>query len=154
MTLRPDFTTYIGITIYDTYRPCSSRRCLLKKVPPLRDSRLLPCFTPAPPLRSSLLAYIVALNCSSRPVLRINLIAAVAPWFVPRTSLRSLAVSPSSSSLSLTHRGQDRRTCRTLIAEWSHARRLVQNPGTLLSYRNSLKPILPMRSCVSSALCA
>jgi hypothetical protein len=140
---------------------CSSfRRCLLKKVPSLRDSRPLPprcpysCSSPAPRLRSSLFACTVALNCSNRPVFRINLIAAVAPCLVPRTSFRSLTISPNSSSLSLSHCGQDRRTCRTLIAACPHAQRLFQTPGTLLSYKNSLKPILPVRSWVSSALCA
>src|SRR5271168_5665322 len=80
-----------------------------------------PSPSPAPRVRSSLVACVVALNCSNRPVLRVSLIAAVAPCLVPRTSFRSLAVSPSSSSLSLPHYGQDRRTCRTLIAASPHA---------------------------------
>jgi hypothetical protein len=54
------------------------------------------------------------------------LIAAVAPSFVPNTTLMSLSVSPISSSLILSHRGHIRSTCCTLIAAISHAYRLLQ----------------------------
>jgi hypothetical protein len=108
---------------------------------------------PAPRLRSSF-ACTVALNYFSKPVFRINLIAAVAPCFVPRTSFRSLAISFNSFSLSLSHCGQDRRTCRTLIAVYPHAQRSFQILGTFLSYKNSLKPILSIYSWVSNALYA
>jgi hypothetical protein len=112
------------------------------------------CPSPVPRLRSSLLFCAVILNCSSRPVLRINLIAAVAPCSVPRTSFKSLLSFSNSSFLLSVYRGQDKRTYRTLIVLWSHIQRLVLNLGTLLSYRNSLKPILPMRSWVSNTLYA
>jgi hypothetical protein len=59
-----------------------------------------PCSSPTSYLRSSF-ACIIALNYSSKPIFRINLIAAVAPCFVPRTSFRSLAISSNSFSLSL-----------------------------------------------------
>jgi hypothetical protein len=111
------------------------------------------CSFPAPRLRSSF-AYIIALNCFNKPVFRINLIAAVAPCFVPRISFRSLAISFNSFSLSLSHCGQDKRTCRTLIAACPHAQRSFQISGIFLSYKNSSKLILSVRSWVSNALCA
>jgi hypothetical protein len=79
-------------------------------------------FFSAPRLRSSF-ACTVTLNYFSKPVFRVNLIAAVALCFVPRTSFRSFVISFNSFSLSLSHCGQDKRTCRTLIAAYPHAQR-------------------------------
>jgi hypothetical protein len=101
-------TAYVDICVYNTIDSIlPSYAIYFKKVDSLRNSRLLPplcshpCSSPAPRVCSSLLACVIALDRSNRPVLRINLIAAVAPCLVPRTSFRSLAFSPSSPSLSL-----------------------------------------------------
>lgn len=71
-----------------------------------------------------------------------------------RILLISLRKSASSSSRMIRHIGHLNRTCHTVIAPSSHAQRLLHTPGTLFSYRKFENPIFPVRSCVSSALCA
>jgi hypothetical protein len=139
------------VTISYCSHPCSfsAPRLLFLCASPALSLRLHRCshsyFSSALRLRSSF-ACTVALNYFSKPVFRINLIAAVAPCFVPRTSFRSLVISLNSFSLSLSHYGQDKRTYRTFIAAYPYAQRSFQILGTFLSYKNSLKPILPVRS--------
>src|SRR5450432_1490518 len=80
--------------------------------------------------------------------------AAVAPGL----ELRILLIFPwkpaNSSSRMTRHVGHLNRTCRTVIAPSSHAQRLLHTPGTLLSNKKFENPIFPVRSCMSSALCA
>jgi hypothetical protein len=80
--------------------------------------------------------------------------AAVAPGLVLRIFLMSPRKSANSSFRMARHVGHLSRTCRTVIAPSSHAQRLLHTPGTFLSYRKFENPIFPVRSCVSSALCA
>jgi hypothetical protein len=106
------------------------------------------------PLLSACGSHVVSLNWSRSLVLRIRRMAAVAPGFVLRIFLMSPRKSANSSSRMARHVGHLSRTCRTVIAPSSHAQRLLHTPGTLLSYRKFENPIFPVRSCMSSALCA
>jgi hypothetical protein len=80
--------------------------------------------------------------------------AAVAPGLVLRILLISPRKPANSSSRIACHLGHFNRTCRTVIAPSSQAHRLLHTPGTLLLNRKFENPIFPVRSCVSSALCA
>jgi hypothetical protein len=80
--------------------------------------------------------------------------AAVAPGLELRILLISPWKSANSSSRMAHYVGHFNRTCRIVIAPLSHAQRLLHTPGTLLSNRKFKNPIFPVRSCVSSALCA
>jgi hypothetical protein len=110
--------------------------------------------SPALLLLSACDLYAVVLNWSRSLVLRIMRMAAVAPRLVLRILLISPRKSVNSSSRMARHVEHLNRTCRTVIAPSSHAHRLLHTPGTLLSYRKFENPIFPVRSCVSSALCA
>jgi hypothetical protein len=115
------------------------------------DSLLSP---PALLLLSACDSHVTVLNWSRSLVLRIRRMAAVAPGLVLRILLISPRKSANSSSRIARHVGHLNRTCRTVIAPSSQAQRLLHTPGTLLSYRKFENPIFPVRSCVSSALCA
>jgi hypothetical protein len=99
-------------------------------------------------------SHAVVLNWSKSLVLKIRRMAAVAPGLVLRILLISPRKSANSSSRMARHVGHLNKTCRTVIAPSSHAQRLLHTPGILLSYRKFENPIFPVRSCVSSALCA
>jgi hypothetical protein len=80
--------------------------------------------------------------------------AAVAPGL----ELRILLIFPwkpaNSSSRMTRYIGYFNRICRTVIAPSSYAQRLLHTPGTLLSNKKFKNPIFPVRSYMSSALCA
>src|ERR1700733_14880923 len=118
-----------------------------------RASNSLPS-SPALLLLSACGSHVVVLNWSRSLVLKIRRIAAVAPRLVLRILLLSPRKSANSSSRMAGYVGHLNRTCRTAIAPSSHAQRLLHTPDTLLSYRKFENPIFPVRSCVSSALCA
>lgn len=86
----------------------------------------------------------VAWNWSRSFIARIIRIAAVAFDLVPKTSFRSV-------DLPALHRGHDNNTlCIAMLPALQSHIDILQ--GTRLSLRNWLKPILPIRSWVSSAL--
>jgi hypothetical protein len=122
-------------------------------MPEERPSDSLP-FLPALLLLSACDSHAAVLNWSRSLVLKIRRIAAVAPGLVLRILLISPRKSVNSSSQMARHVGHLDRTCRTVIVPSSHAQRRFHTPGTLLSYRKFENPIFPVRSCVSSALCA
>ena len=85
----------------------------------------------------------------------INVIAAVHPFSVFRMLLRSVVPNGRIySSLRSFQLGQARRMCRTVIAPVPQGHRGLKTVGTFLSWRNALKPIFPVRSCVRTALWA
>ena len=105
------------------------------------------------PLLSACGSHAVSLNWSRSLVLRIRRMAAVAPGLALRIFLMFLWKSANSSRMAC-HVGHLSRTCRTVIASSSQAQRLLHTSGTLPSYRKFENPIFPVRSCMSSALCA
>ena len=94
-------------------------------------------------------------NCASKLVRRVNRMAALLPFGVPRIFRRSVERrGPSSCCLSLVQRGQASSTCRTVIALDPHSHRGLSTVGTPFPYRKALNPILPVRNCVRIELSA
>ena len=100
-----------------------------------------------------LVGNITAWNWVSMPVESIIRMIAVAALAVPKSFLKSVVFSLRCISFRSTlHLGHVNRTCLTDIRPLPHSHAAVATPGTRLSWRNWLKPIFPVRSCVSSAL--
>jgi hypothetical protein len=85
----------------------------------------------------------------------ISVIAAVHPFGEFKILLKSVVCNGRIYlSLRSFRSGHARRICRTVIAPVSHGHRGLETVGTLLSWRNALKPIFPVRNCVRIALWA
>lgn len=143
-------TLYSDTAIYTLWFPYKLLTFTHRRVLPFHSCG---CLYPSPRLPCS--SRVIRWNWGRRSVARMNWAAAFEPSGVLSIWRISDVLSRARCRWRLLfHLGQVRRTWRTVIAPRSQSHRGVANPGTLLSYKNALNPIFPVRSWVIKALIA